>query len=47
MDKLKDSDLREALRRKYVNTPHVPADFNENNGERRGGRGMDAHACNA
>ena len=30
MDKLKDSDLREALRRKYVKTPPVPADFEEN-----------------
>ena len=30
MDKLKDSDLREAIRRKYANTPHVPADFEEN-----------------
>ncbi len=30
MNRFKDSDLREALRRKYVNTPHVPADFNEN-----------------
>jgi hypothetical protein len=29
MDKLKDSDLREALRRKYVKTP-VSADFEEN-----------------
>lgn len=26
----KDSDLREALRRKYANTPPIPADFEEN-----------------
>lgn len=30
MDKLKDSDLREALRRKYANTPSKPADFEKN-----------------
>jgi len=30
MNRFKDSDLREALRRKYANTPHVPAEFNEN-----------------
>ena len=30
MNRFKDSDLREALRRKYANTPQVPADFNEN-----------------
>ena len=30
MNRFKDSDLREALRRKYSNTPHVPADFKEN-----------------
>ena len=29
MDKLKDSDLREAIRRKYVNIPQVPIDFEE------------------
>ena len=29
MDKLKDSDLREAIRRKYANTPTLPADFKE------------------
>lgn len=27
MDKLKDSDLREAIQRKYANTPSMPADF--------------------
>ena len=26
-DKFKDTDLREALRRKYANTPQLPADF--------------------
>ena len=25
--RFKDSDLREALRRKYANTPTLPADF--------------------
>ena len=30
MNRFKDSDLREALRQKYANTPQVPADFNEN-----------------
>lgn len=30
MKRFKDSDLREALRRKYTNTPQVPVDFNEN-----------------
>ena len=29
MNRFKDSDLREALRRKYANTPHVPADLKE------------------
>ena len=27
MNKLKDTDLREALRRKYANTPQLPDDF--------------------
>ena len=27
--RFKDSDLREALRRKYANTPTLPADFKE------------------
>ena len=27
--RFKDSDLREALRRKYANTPQVSADFKE------------------
>ena len=26
----KDSDLREVLRRKYANTPSMPADFEKN-----------------
>ena len=26
---IKDTDLREALRRKYANTPTLPADFKE------------------
>ena len=30
MKRFKDSDLREALRQKYANTPQVPVDFNEN-----------------
>ena len=30
MNRFKDSDLREALRRKYANTPQVSADFKEN-----------------
>lgn len=30
MNRFKDSDLREALQRKYANTPQVPADFSEN-----------------
>ena len=29
-DKFKDTDLREALRRKYANTPQLPADFMAN-----------------
>ena len=30
INRFKDSDLREAIRRKYANTPHEPSDFNEN-----------------
>ena len=30
MNRFKDSDLREALRRKFANTPQVPVDFKEN-----------------
>ena len=29
MTTFKDTDLREALRRKYANTPTLPADFME------------------
>ena len=29
----KDSDLREALRRKYANTPTFPADLKEGDGQ--------------
>ena len=29
MKTYKDTDLREALRRKYANTPQIPADFSE------------------
>ncbi len=35
----KDTDLREALRRKYSDTPQLPADFMEKMQERMGGQG--------
>ena len=37
-EKYKDTDLREALRRKYADTPKLPADFMKNTLPRREGR---------
>ena len=37
-EKYKDTDLREALRRKYADTPKLPADFMKDTLPRREGR---------
>ena len=37
-EKYKDTDLREALRRKYAETPKLPADFMKDTLPRREGR---------
>ena len=49
-EKYKDTDLREALRRKYADTPKLPADFMKDTLPRREGRTrvlrwMSAAAC--
>ena len=37
-EKYKDTDLREALRRKYADTPKLPADFMKDSLPRREGK---------